>query len=61
MKNNSKYFYVYSRDEADKLGHASKQRYMKFTNKEGQVFYSFVKTKHLIEVYRALRTLKMVS
>ena len=61
MKNNSKYFYVYTREDADKLGHMSKQKYMKFTNKKGRTFYSFIKTERLIEVYKALRTLNMVE
>ena len=55
-KNTNKYFYLSTEKEAKILGYATRQKYMKFTNKEGQVYYSFVRTEELVSMYKLLKS-----
>ena len=54
-KNTNKYFYLSTEKEAKILGFATGQRYMKFENKEGEKYYSFVRTDDLVFMYKILK------
>ena len=47
-----KYFYVFNRKEADTIHKMTNSRYYKFTNKDGEVKYSFLKSKDVLMAYR---------
>ena len=61
QNNKNKYFRVDSEREARALGFASRQKYMKFENKNGRTYYSFIRTDELIIIYKTLKKLGKVS
>lgn len=52
MKN---YFYVFNREDAEKIKRLTGQYYYVFDNEDGSKLYSFIKNNSIVVAYRAIK------